>query len=482
MAAAEYLTETRAHGDDIDEGELGGVESPEFESQVLTRDGRVVSGSGPKLRSAPLLSEEQATAAASAGALFVDVVEDDEAQRALATPLDQDRDQVLVVVAELDSVRDAQEGLLRLVLVLAPLASLLAGAAGWRVARHGLRPVARMTADADALSAEDLTSRLALPHSRDEVFRLGTTLNSLLTRIQEARRRERDFTADASHEARTPLAILRAELELSRSHASGDELTRALDSALEETDRLGHLVDDLLLLARADAGHVTPRMLIWTSPRPPTGCCRASVPWPTDARSRFTRTGDAVVRADGRALGRALANLVDNAIRHAPDGGHVALTISQGADSTSISVTDDGPGVSSDDRDRMVQRFAQLDRSQSRGGGAGLGLSIVSAVAAAHDGRIELTQGPLGARSDRHHPPPRGGRIPSIRHRTRPSEAVTASRRIPRRMVADARAGVEVSRISRSSRQASADPDSSRIDRAPDVLWAPWGSNPQPAD
>jgi heavy metal sensor kinase len=395
VAAAEYLTESRAHGDDIDEGELGGVESPEFETQVLTRDGRVVSGSGPRLRSAPLLSEQQATAAASEEALFVDVAEDDELQRALATPLDQDGDQVLVVVAELDSVRGAQEGLLQLVLVLAPFASLLAGATGWRVARHGLRPVARMTADADALSAEDLSSRLALPHSRDEVFRLGTTLNSLLTRIQEARRRERDFTADASHELRTPLAILRAELELSRSHASGDELARALDSALEETDRLGHLVDDLLLLARADAGHVTPRMLIDIAEA--TDGLLPGFRALADRRAiTVTRTGDAVVRADGRALGRALANLVDNAIRHAPDGGHVALTIRQGADSTSISVTDDGPGVPPEERDRMVQRFAQLDRTQSRGGGAGLGLSIVSAVAAAHDGHIEITQGPSG--------------------------------------------------------------------------------------
>ena len=252
-----------------------------------------------------------------------------------------------------------------------------------------------MTADADALSAEDLSSRLALPHSRDEVFRLGTTLNSLLTRIQEARRRERDFTADASHELRTPLAILRAELELSRSHASGDELARALDSALEETDRLGHLVDDLLLLARADAGHVTPRMLIDVA-EATDGLLPGFRALAARRAITVTRTGDAVVRADGRALGRALANLVDNAIRHAPDGGHVALTISQGIDSTSISVTDDGPGVPPEERDRMVQRFAQLDRTQSRGGGAGLGLSIVSAVAAAHDGRIEITQGPSG--------------------------------------------------------------------------------------
>jgi signal transduction histidine kinase len=109
----------------------------------------------------------------------------------------------------------------------------------------------------------------------------------------------------------------------------------------------------------------------------------------------LTRTGDAVVRADGRALARALANLLDNAIRHAPDGGHVALTISQQPGSTAITVTDDGPGVPPEERERMTRRFAQLDPTH-RGGGAGLGLSIVASVAAAHSGRIEITEAPSG--------------------------------------------------------------------------------------
>jgi signal transduction histidine kinase len=109
-----------------------------------------------------------------------------------------------------------------------------------------------------------------------------------------------------------------------------------------------------------------------------------------------SRNGDAVVHADPRALGRAVANLLDNAIRHSPDGGTVTLDIAAGADGTRITVSDDGPGVPPEQRERMVQRFAQLDRSHGGNGGAGLGLSIVSAVAAAQNGRMEIADGPSG--------------------------------------------------------------------------------------
>jgi signal transduction histidine kinase len=107
-----------------------------------------------------------------------------------------------------------------------------------------------------------------------------------------------------------------------------------------------------------------------------------------------TATGDAVVRADGRALARAVANLLDNAVRHAPDGGHVSLEISQTSETTAITVADDGPGVPADQRDRMTQRFAQLDRART--GGAGLGLAIVASVAAAHGGRVDIADPPSG--------------------------------------------------------------------------------------
>ena len=220
-------------------------------------------------------------------------------------------------------MEDAQAGLLRLALLLSPLAGLLAGAAGWFVAREGLRPIARMTADAKHISARDPFPRLAVPPTRDEVAQLGTTLNELLDRIEEGRRREREFTADASHELRTPLAILRAELELARIAATDDRFVRALDSALEESDRLGQLIEDLLLLARTDGRQATAQALVDVA-----DVVDPLLPgFRTLAQKRGITLhkkgdGDAVVRADARALGRAVANLLDNAIRHAARGRH----------------------------------------------------------------------------------------------------------------------------------------------------------------
>jgi len=396
LVAAARALETRGFAmedlEALDDGDLGGVESPEFETQLIAGNGRVLSSSDDDLTHRPVLSEAEAAAARRDGALFADVIdEENDAQRALAVPLDDAPGQTLIVLAELDHVQDAQSGLLRLALVLSPLGGLLAGLAGWVVARRGLRPIAQMTADAGQISAQEPFPRLAVPPSRDEVAHLGTTLNRLLDRIEDARRREREFTADASHELRTPLSILRAELELARNHAPDGQFSTALDSALEESDRLGHLVEDLLLLARTDAGQLMA----------PTHVDVAGIVddllrgFRTLAARRgitLSRSGEAVVRGDARALERAVANLLDNAIRHAADGGTVTLDINQGSDDTAITVTDDGPGVPAEDRERMTQRFTQLGRMGVETGGAGLGLAIVSSVAAAHHGRLEISE------------------------------------------------------------------------------------------
>jgi signal transduction histidine kinase len=377
---------------DIDDRRLGGVESPEFDTQVMTSDGRVRSASDDDMGHQPLLTPEQVSTVMSERALFTDVRDDDgEPHRALAIPLDAEGTEILLAVAELESVEDAQAGLMRLVLILSPLAGLLAGAAGWLVAREGLRPIAQMTADAKHISARDPFPRLAVPPSRDEVAQLGTTLNQLLDRIEEGRRREREFTADASHELRTPLAVMRAELELARLAATDDRFVRALDSALEESDRLGQLVEDLLLLARTDERQVTAQALVDVA-----DVVDPLLPgFRTLAQRRGITVqkkgdGDAVVRADARALGRAVANLLDNAIRHAAEDGTVTLEITRGPAGTAITVTDDGPGVPLEERDRMTQRFTQLDRTAVTSGGAGLGLAIVASVAAAHGGRVAI--------------------------------------------------------------------------------------------
>jgi heavy metal sensor kinase len=376
----------------LEEIERGGVGSPEFEIQVIAAGGSVVRSSDDDLRTRPVLSATQIADTRRENGLFADVVdEDDEAHRALAVPAAQGG--VLVVLAELESVEDAQQGLLHLTLVLSPLAGVLAGATGWLVARRGLRPVARMTADAERISARDPFPRLAVPPTRDEVAQLGTTLNRLLDRIEEGRRREREFTADASHELRTPLAILRAELELARNRAPDEEFVRSLDSALEESDRLGQLIDDLLLLARTDAGNVTAR-----EPVDVATLVDELIPgFRTLAAPRgitLTRNGDAAVLADRRALSRALANLLDNAVRHTPENSEVAVTVTQEAGGTAITVTDAGPGIPPQERQRLTQRFTQLDRGRSNGGAAGLGLAIVASVVAVHGGRLEIADGP----------------------------------------------------------------------------------------
>ena len=396
VTAAQVLERPGPDPVDLEDARIGGVEIPEFETQVITAEGRVRSSTDDDLDARPVLSPSQIATTQREGALFADVADEErDAQRALAVPRDGSRGELLVVLSELDSVHDAQAVLLRMALFLGPVAGLLAGLAGWLVASRGLRPIARMTAEAQGMSARDPFPRLAVPPSDDEVAQLGMTLNRLLDRIEDARRREREFTADASHELRTPLSILRAELELTRNHAPDERVRRALDSALEECDRLGHLVDDLLLLASADAGQVRPRALV--DVRELIGGLLPGFRT-LAGRRRITviGSGDAVVRADPRALSRAVANLLDNAVRHAPDGGRVTWDVGRRDGWATITVTDDGPGVPSEARARMTRRFTQLDRTGTPTGGAGLGLAIVTSVAAAHGGRVEFADATAG--------------------------------------------------------------------------------------
>lgn len=379
----------------FDELELGGVESSEVEFQLLSRSGRVLDRTDDDLRR-PLLTGEQLRSVLEHGVLFTDAYDGDELQRVLARPPSGENRGVLVLAVEMDSVVEPQAALLNRAGPLAALAGLLAGLTGWLVARRGLAPVTALAEQADALNARDLTRRLELHRSQDEIAGLGRTLNEMLTRIEDARRRERQFTADASHELRTPLAILRGEVELARAQvADSSELARSLDSALEECDRLRDLVDDLLEVARADAGRID------RSPRVDVAqIVDAMLPrFSVLARPRgvaLTRRGDAAVNADPRALRRALSNLIDNAVRHAPQGGHVEVAIDGRGQYVTVSVTDDGPGVPPAQWEQVTERFAQGDPSRSGGGGVGLGLAMAASIAAAHDGALELGAPPEG--------------------------------------------------------------------------------------
>jgi signal transduction histidine kinase len=375
----------------LDGRELGGVESSGMETQLLDRTGKIADASDDDMRDVPLIDRSQVARVLDRGVLFADASDDDDdPYRVLARPLPGGTGEVQIVAVDGDTVVDAQAALVHVAGPLAACAALLAGLTGWLVARRGLRPLSELTAQADALNAADPSRRLELSHAEDEVVRLGRTLNGLLDRIEDARRRERQFTADASHELRTPLAILRAEIELLRGQTEeGSPLRAPLDSALEECDRLTDLVADLLEVARADAGQMDRGRLVDVAsivegllPRFSVLASRRGV--------RVTSRGDAAVHVDPRALGRALSNLLDNAVRHASEGGRVELEIIQRIADVAITVTDDGPGVDPAHRQRVSERFAQLEPARADGGGAGLGLAMVASIAAAHGGSLEL--------------------------------------------------------------------------------------------
>lgn len=406
-----------AEDDDDDEDE--GLNSADSGVQFIDRNGRVLDSSGD-LQGAPALlgPDSLARVREDEGLLLTSSPQNGgEPLRVFAAEMD-DEDAVAVVALELDAVHEAQDALLAVYGPIAILASLLAGLIGYAIARRGLAPIGRMTNEADEIESSDLSRRLSAPNRMDEVGHLARTLNGMLERLDAAIARERAFSADASHELRTPLAILRAEVELARQESSDVSTRAALESALEEADRLAGLIDDLLVLARADADRLGGRQPIDLGELAQAVMER----FETLAIKRGVRLeaeGSAVVSGDARGIERAIANLLDNAIRHTPEGGQVRLEVEPHKAGGRVTVSDTGPGVPPDELQRLFERFARIDGSRHESGGAGLGLAIVAAVAAAHGGRTTATNGPqgglvvaldLGARVDPHHGSPVGTR------------------------------------------------------------------------
>jgi signal transduction histidine kinase len=205
--------------------------------------------------------------------------------------------------------------------------------------------------------------------------------------------RERDFTAEASHELRTPLAILRAEVELARAAAAEPAAREGLDSALEEIDRLTAVVEDLLLLARADAAAALDRRQAVDLGALASAAVQRFDTVATARGVTLTASGTATVSGDAPAIERALANLLDNALRHTPVGGTVSILVEPVTRGAILIVRDTGPGA---DAQALATLFDRYTRAASRPGSAGLGLSIVAAVAASHGGGVRARNLPEG--------------------------------------------------------------------------------------
>lgn len=283
-------------------------------------------------------------------------------------------------------------------LVAAVLAALAMGAAGWAAARFALRPVARMRVAATELPAGE---RLPLPAARDELRTLAEALNDLLSRRDAATERLRRFTGDAAHELRSPVAAIRAQAEVAVTHPDPDLAGATLEDVAVEAQRLSALLDDLLALARSDAGERLPAEPVDLAEVARHAARRAQN---GEAAVRVTAPTPAVLHAAPSDVARVLDNLLANAVRHAQHTVRVAVL--PGIDEVRVLVDDDGDGVPAEHRERVFDRFHRVQGDRDRGtGGTGLGLALVAETVRRYGGTARVGEAPDGgARFEVHWP------------------------------------------------------------------------------
>jgi signal transduction histidine kinase len=300
-----------------------------------------------------------------------------------------DGDRTIWVAAPLDDVRDSTAALVRSLLIAVPLsAAALAGLVWWTVGRT-LRPVEGIRAEVERISDMRLEHRVPQPGTSDEIARLAHTMNDMLDRLAGTAEQQRRFVADAAHELRSPLARIRAELEVDLAHPGSADPAVTQASVAAEAARLEQLVDDLLLLARGDAGAADLRR---AGPVDLDDVVeRQAVARRPHGNRQIDTRGVAPVQVSGHRpqLDRAVANLLDNAVRHARS--RVVVTLEETAGTVVLTVADDGPGIPADAGELVFERFARLDDARSvNDGGAGLGLAIARTIAEQHGGSLTV--------------------------------------------------------------------------------------------
>jgi signal transduction histidine kinase len=373
--------------------------TPGMQVQVVDPQGRVRAVSAATDRLVPILYADELRGLPDGEARVIpgDRIGLPGPVRVVAVSAGRAGDPVRVLVAR--STADVAQGvhLLRLTLLVAfPLLVVLLAAVSWRVLGAALRPVEALRTGAEDITGAARSDRLPVPDSRDEIHRLAVTLNGMLHRLDAARARQRAFVADAAHELRSPLTNMRTELEVAQRIPDATDWPALADDLLTDVERLSRLVDDLLLLARADdaAGRaLTPTETV------DLGAMLGDVAdrYPT---VRYTPPEEPLcVDGEPYGLARVVANLLDNAVRHAA----ATVTLTAGADGAyhRITVADDGPGIPAADRERVFDRFTRLDDGRARdAGGAGLGLAIVRELVRRHGGTVTLGDAEPGLRVD----------------------------------------------------------------------------------
>lgn len=308
----------------------------------------------------------------------------------------------IVVAASEQPLTRERHVLEKSLLVGTPAALLLAAIVCWWATSRALRPLTDMSDRAEQITLRSLHAPLPGSDTRDEIGQLGRAFNRLFARVASAVESQRQFMADASHELRTPVAAARtaAEVTLTRPHRREREYREALTIVLNQTRRLGRMVDDMLVLARADVGGYPVRL----------GACElaplladcvdtARVIAAPSAISVESHLEDGIrLRADDALLRHLALNLLENAVKHTPSAGSVRLSLHRVNGHVEIAVVDSGCGIPVAERDRVFERFVRLDAARENSGGAGLGLPIARWIAEAHGGTLTLdASGPTGS-------------------------------------------------------------------------------------
>lgn len=323
----------------------------------------------------------------------------DDAMRVFTGPIRVSGQTFLIVVARrLDDQTEFLEAVRTVLLIGIPLWILCAATLGYWLVRRTLHPVVEMSEEAAAIGASDLTRRIPVRHAGDELGHLALTFNALLDRVRAVVVQQRRFMTDASHELRTPVAVIRGEAEvaLSRDDRSAGELRESMEMIHQESRLLSSIIEDLFLLARADAGQsvMAPSTfyldeLIAEVVRAQRSlAAKKSIEIVTDLAVEVT------VRADERLLRRMLMNLADNAVKYTPPGGRVEVRLRKDDDALVIAIANSGAAIRDEVRARIFERFYRGDAPS--GDGAGLGLAIAQSIAELHGGTIDVAAGEFG--------------------------------------------------------------------------------------
>ncbi|MGA9771872.1 MAG: heavy metal sensor histidine kinase [Blastocatellia bacterium] len=306
---------------------------------------------------------------------------------------------IILVSHPLESVEEELESLREVIYYAMPIALLMAGVGGWFLARQGLAPVVAMSVQARLIGASSLDQKLPVANPRDELGQLAVTFNELLARLDQSFAQQRQFMADASHELRTPISVIRttAGVILDKPHRDESEYRDAVTMMDEQSRRLTRIVEDMFALARADSGRYPLRKSRFYLDELIEETARAAIVLASRKKISIdvANSSESIFHGDEDLMRRMVLNLLDNAIKYTPAGGTVRLRLTRKEEKYFIEVSDTGTGIPDEAQSHIFERFYRTDKARSRSegagsSGAGLGLAIARWIAQSHEGSLEL--------------------------------------------------------------------------------------------